>query len=362
MGNQIAYYLLTLGYTVLYKKFQEEQEENDKGKLYSVLKGDVTDLGKAAFWEPMKDKAIYDFRYIISGLTQNLSEITMSEVNLQMIALAQYINTAKNLEDTGRGDCIALCEIPKDKYVLNNKAYTGKTLINKIKGGLDADPTGIIGSTYAAYFVPTVTYNLDSGADFNHNAEFPAAFHYLACAAKAFQNFNEWYAVAGFNRGVSDMPVKSVSARIGDFAINELQPRNGGNAINVVTNIKGNYYLWGNRTSLTIGKELVAQDFLNIRQLVTSIKKELYVRCREFTFDPNSDTLWINFCNSITPLLDKMKGDQGLKDYAIVRGKTNLKATLKAIIRIVPIEAVEDFDLIINLEDSITGTLVNIED
>ena len=109
-----------------------------------------------------------------------------------------------------------------------------------------------------------------------------------------------------------------------------------------------------------MGNDLVASHFLNIRQLCTTIKKQLYVSCRRFTFDPNSDILWINFKNSITPMLDRMKADQGIRDYRIEKIYTDKKATLKARIRIVPIEAVEDFIMEVSLEDSFGETAVTV--
>ena len=51
-----------------------------------------------------------------------------------------------------------------------------------------------------------------------------------------------------------------------------------------------------------------------------------------------------------------MKADQGVRDYKIVKEFTDKKATLKAKIRIIPIEAVEDFDLEVSLEDSFGET------
>jgi hypothetical protein len=104
-----------------------------------------------------------------------------------------------------------------------------------------------------------------------------------------------------------------------------------------------------------VNGDLVASHFLNIRQLCSSLKKQIYVACRRFTFDPNSDVLWINFCNAIKPTLEKMKADQGIKDYAIVK-LAGRKAELKARIRIIPIEAVEDFDIEISLEDNFGET------
>ena len=50
------------------------------------------------------------------------------------------------------------------------------------------------------------------------------------------------------------------------------------------------------------------------------------------------------------------------EDYKFIKVKTAKKATLKAIIRIVPIEAVEDFDISIYLEDSLSGIVVDVDE
>ncbi len=156
---------------------------------------------------------------------------------------------------------------------------------------------------------------------------------------------------------------------MGEIAINALEPRNIASkndpkfACNVIANFRGSYYLWGNRTAHNLGDknspdkgDLVASHFLNIRHLCITLKKQLYTACRSFTFSPNSDTLWFNFINAIRPTLESMKIDQGIRDYKIIKLYTPAKATLKAKIRIIPIEAVEDFDLEISLEDSFGET------
>jgi phage tail sheath protein FI len=180
-------------------------------------------------------------------------------------------------------------------------------------------------------------------------------------------DFAEWYAAAGYTRGVASYTIDHTTVTLGEIAINALEPRNKGTlglhfACNIIANFRGSHYLWGNRTAHPLGdangtdNDLVASHFLNIRQLCATIKKQLYVACRRFTFDPNSDTLWFNFVNAIRPTLDNMKADQGIRDYKILKEYTDKKATLKAKIRIVPIEAVEDFDLTISLEDSFGET------
>jgi hypothetical protein len=57
-----------------------------------------------------------------------------------------------------------------------------------------------------------------------------------------------------------------------------------------------------------------------------------------------------------------MKGDQGIADYKIVKVKNNRKAFLSALIKIVPIEAVEDFDISVYLEDSLDGVVATTEE
>ena len=58
-----------------------------------------------------------------------------------------------------------------------------------------------------------------------------------------------------------------------------------------------------------------------------------------------------------------MKADQGIRDYKILKVTDNpKKATLRAKIRIIPIEAVEDFDLEVSLEDSFGETTANVNE
>lgn len=343
-GNQIAYELLKLGYTVLFKKLDT-----------------IADLADDDFWSPMKDKSIYDFRYVINGLLAG-NEIANSKIK----NLANFINN--NPEGSGRGDCTALCDIGLEAYTdSEGEPLTQAAALVKI----EAAAKRFEASKYAALFAPFVVYNI-ANDDIYANKTFPASFHYLACAAKAAENYNEWYAIAGYTRGVCQYGIESVGCKLGEEAVNALEPRwttaNIDKAVNIIVKIKNNYYLWGNRTAEQLGTkdsddgDLRASHFLNIRQLCTSIKKQVYITCRKYTFDPNSDLLWNNFCNDIRPLLEKMKADQGITDYKFVKINTKEKGILKAKIRIVPIEAVEDFDISLTLEDSITGTATEIRE
>ena len=305
--------------------------------------------------------------YIAEHESTGVTITTFNNINGWIAKLASY-----RKEDTavvpGRGDCVALIELDENCYTVTDSADRPETLIitgiNNMSSSIGED------GAYCALTVPSVYYQIN-----NEKVKFPGAFHYLACFMSSVRSgFAEWYAAAGYTRGVSSYIIDHTSVKLGEIAINALEPRykvqdpirvQPAFACNVIANFRGSYYLWGNRTAAGLGEgeanDLTAEHFLNIRQLCSTIKKQLYVACRRFTFDPNSDTLWINFVNAITPTLDAMKADQGIRDYQIVKEFTDKKATLKARIRIIPIEAVEDFDITVSLEDSFGGVSVTAE-
>lgn len=401
-GNQMAYELIGMGYTVLFKAMTEYSEDQIKASLaeadgsintsstekfeadpknetqvYTDIDGAVVvnanysainQLSDIAFWECLKDKSTYDFRYLVTGLlTHN------DGANKCILEVADHSEEIL-LDDAGihdgRGDCVALIDI-------DSKAYAGKTQSAAIPA--IAKEAAEWASAYAAVFAPYVTYLMSDDKAYKNNKTFPASFHYLACAANsANNNFSEWYANAGYTRGVSKYTIESTGCKFGEIAIQSLEPRfllkvgkelnadgtayndvNTSVAVNLIVKIKSSYYLWGNRTGKKLGTrgasdgDLVAQHFLNIRQLCSTIKKQVYTTCRRLTFDPNSNVLWINFRDLLTPMLEQMKADQGIKDYKIIKNATDRKALLSAKIRIVPIEAVEDFEIGLYLEDSL---------
>jgi len=330
-GNQIAYELINMGYTVLLKGLSLDEK--------------LSTLNSYSWWKCLEDKSIYDFRYIINGLLTDESGNYKTSCDNFISQLA-----------TKRGDCTALVDINEYKY--RGLAQDGaiEPVIADANAHNNADK-------YTAIFAPCVTFSMSDDEEYGNNKTFPGYFYYLACASYASETFNEWYAIAGYTRGICKYSIAAVGCKFGEAAIQELEPRvstNGlGKSVNLITKVKKSFYLWGNRTAeplvqgdLTSGG-LRASHFLNIRQLCSTIKKDVYVACRRMTFDPNSDLLWVNFCNAIRPTLEKMKGDQGVTDYRFVKVKATRKGILTARIKIIPIEAVEDFEIELQLRDSL---------
>lgn len=353
-GNQMAYECIKAGYTVLFIALAKETTDSVAGTDSTIL----TELEKADTYEALKDRSAYDFRYIVNGL---LSENT--EANKLIAQIADF-----------RGDCTALID-------LNEKTYMGQSTQSKRIDALVTAANGcgvndsvlslngidFIEPKYTAIFAPSFCYTKESMPAYNKygNNKFPAVMHYLLCAAYARTNgnYDEWFASAGEVRGICKYNIDSTSIKLGETAMNCLEPRmlpEDGKlkrAVNIIVTHRNNHYLWGNRTAHKLidkdsGGDLVYSHFLNIRQLCSTLKKQIYITCKHLTFDPNSDVLWINFCDSVRPVLEKMKGNQGIVDYKFVRVATSKKATLKAKVRIIPIEAVEDFDIEVSLEDT----------
>lgn len=401
-GNQIAFELLGLGYTVYYMNMGEynptrtafvdasgkevvgaDAEDEDAGitedKQFGLRK--VCDayraLGREPFWAELRDKTTYDFRFVLTGFIDNQEEDKrffdfMKNASSEIVKLASWVQPTEDVFShvRARGDVLALVDL--DETAIRGRLEksaggvenTTKRTINAIKKELRRQNFGGYGK-YAAVFSPSVTYTNNNRADEYGNSNFPASFHYLACFAKSVfaDNYKEWFAIAGFTRGVSAFNIETTAFKLGDIAVQALEPRIelGGKdpinvAINVIVHNRGLYYIWGNRTAHQLdNRELVASHFLNIRQLCISLKKFIYTLCRNFTFDPNSDILWTNFTVALKPLLEVMKANQGIRDYKIERVPTTLKGTLAAKIRIIPIEAVEDFDIEVSLEDSFNG-------
>jgi len=322
LGFKMAKKLLGLGMKVQYVVY--------------ATKYDLEDAESGSdFWGPFEDKGIYDIRFIVSGETSK-------------VITEKMIKTAAE-----RGDAIALIDVPSTEDTVDKiEAWVASIAAVSVTR---ADGTVENGFKYAAAFAPHVVYNGDTTA-------FPGSFNYLSCFATHISRFPAWFAMAGSVRGVSPYTIDSVSLELGDAANAVLQARavNGGTitsahrATNTVCEVRPyGKIIWGNRTLFPLGTGLVASSFLNIRQLCCSIKKTLYRAGRKFSFEPNSDVLWANFQNAIIPLLEEMKSGQGIRGYRIIRESTSAKATLKAKIRIIPIEAVEDFDLTVELSDSI---------
>ena len=88
-----------------------------------------------------------------------------------------------------------------------------------------------------------------------------------------------------------------------------------------------------------------------MRNIVSHIKKTAFLAAKYCMFEQNSDILWLNYTNYISPILDELVSSATLKDYALVQLDTTEKAKLACKIILYPVYAVEAFDITVELAD-----------
>ena len=192
----------------------------------------------------------------------------------------------------------------------------------------------------------------------------PGSFAYLMAMAKATSTgANNWQAYAGANRGKIPYII-SPKQVLSQALIDVLQTRgeNTGEtySINPIATINPfGLIVWGNRTLFdnSAAKGLTASSFLNIRNMCSDIKKRIFIAARQLTFEQNNEILWVNFKSKVTPLLDQMVSSGALSGYELVKKANKKKAELSAIIRLYAIEAIEDFELEVQLADQTSAVI-----
>lgn len=328
--------LLNLNYVVL---IGDLGESNNKASFEKLTNYDN-------FWKQFEDRGLYDIRFIVGCYDEDLADVQdVDDKKAVEVVAENMIKCAAT-----RGDAVALIDTPKDTTSASDIATWCKGLtVDKVKrdddiaNDEDAMP-------YAGAFAPRFTAKeLD-------NTYYPISLGYLSSIALNLSTRPIYQAAAGRIGG--KLPYTNVVTNVdyGDQAIDVLQTRTiGDKCCNVISTIRpfGNI-VWGNRTLHAIESEdLSSKDFLNIRQLACSIKKVGYRTARKYTFEPNDDVLWINFTSDIIPTLNKMKSNRGIRSYRIEKLIDKKLGTLKAKIYVTPIDAVEDFDITIDLRNSI---------
>jgi len=291
----------------------------------------------AVDWTALEDRNLYDIRFLTCGA-------------LKVDISQDMIDCAKN-----RGDCTALVNF-------NEAAFTD---VDYVVADFKALVATIVNGEYAAAFTPAFyTKHVDFTDD--EKVLIPASFAHLFAYARSIKSNPEWFATAGFDRGIIP-ELFELKHTFSTAEVNALQCRtdsdetdNVGIAINATAYVRpaGNI-LYGNRTLKNADaiKKLTATSFLNVRNMLSLVKKVAYEAANKFAFEQNSEVLWVNYKSYIEPTLEKIVHGNGALGYSMSRIKTDVKAKLQAEILIQPIEAVEDIEVAVIMTE--TGTTVN---
>ena len=314
-------------------------------KMYSALEG-LYDSGEA---DGLIDKGNYSFKYLTSG-GYPVYEYNNNSIVNAMMQLAQK-----------RGDCVAFID-----HTDNPDRQSNIDLVGSVYNTVSNDETFMgDNSDFATMFTPWASY-VRTTTDKDNNGRpiksssfrMPASYAYFNALGDSIQTNANWLAIAGSARGVvENLAQNGMTTNIPNGAADAMQPRND-IAVNAITNIKPyGWTIWGNRTlkNNAVNGNLTATSFLNIRNLVSDVKKTAYKVARQLTFEQNNDILWVNFKGLIAPTLDRMLSGYGISGYKIIRDydheKAQEKATVCAQIILHPVYAVEDFYISVILRD-----------
>lgn len=361
----MAKQLLALGVKVLYEVVA--QDENNLTVPASTKSELLNRLSSSSHWAKLYDRALYNPRFLTSGGYESIWSYSgldsegqeykayNTSIALNMLECAHFTAAQDGINHIGRGDCVALIDHVIDLTDVDDIAE----LFNQ--GLSNIQDLGTFGSAFTPWCSHSLTVDTGYISPDDQIAgtwALPGSFTYLAAYATAIASSPTWYAAAGVTRGASPTLVKPL-VEFGERAAASLQSREDGFiAINPVCKIVPyGYRVYGNRTlrqnGLNNKSDLVATSFLNIRNLVSDIKKTSFAACRRMAFEQNTDVLWTNLKAQIVPLLDRMQTGNGIEGYKMIRVPTQKKATVIGRIRIIPIEAVEDFILTVELTDSL---------
>ena len=278
-----------------------------------------------------------------------------------------------------REDAVALIDHTNNP---NRSIYATDTysVVSRVRDEFSNITTEI--GSYGTMFTPwyTCTHDAITGGAGNKyklhdvngsliGAQMPGSLAFLSALAQQLKNYNPWLAVSGVSRG----PVPFCGGLHTNFTLTnnvadsyQIIPGDveslgaASISINPITYIRNyGYCIWGNRTLRNNSSGTKATSFLNIRDIVSDIKKRLYEASQSLLFEQNTDVLWINFKSLITPLLDTMVSNYILSDYSIVKynidpetGQAVPSYKVLSAIRIVPINSVEVFELQVQLENN----------
>lgn len=324
---RMAIHLLGMGMKVLYEAC---------GSDTTKTKADIKTIIEApTFWTGLEDKSKYDIRFLTTG-----GYVTIED------GLAAMATCAKD-----RGDCVALIDHADFETMLST-ARTATAIRSNFEKVFTA---GNDSGKYCSGFTPWCNFSFDGEG----TVEYPATFAYLMAYARSIQTNSEYMAVAGSSRGQIPYLV-APTIEWGDADKDILQgdleeddTGTGALAVNPIMNVEPfGYIVYGNRTCLVSNSGLQATSFLNVRNLVSTLRKLMYTTARRLTFEQNSDVLWVRFKSFITPTLDSMVTGNGINGYKMIKVATSKKATLNAVVQIIPIEAVEYFNLTIEMTDT----------
>lgn len=215
------------------------------------------------------------------------------------------------------GQALQLCERRGDVLFLVDPPFglRPQQVVDWHNGMLLSDLQSAINSSYGALYWGW----LKIFDQFNQiDIWVPPSGHVAGVYSRTARVAEQWFAPAGIQRG------QLLTA----LAV-EYSPTQGerdllygsGNAVNAIVNFpKDGIVVWGQRT---LQRTQSALDRVNVRMLLIYIKKNLIPLLRQYVFEPNDSTLWLQVSSAVGPFLADIQARRGLSGYVVICDATN---------------------------------------
>ena len=328
-------------------------------------------ISKQGFYNELRDKTRFNFKFLTTGSYEN-ALVTNNDPELEVKTMVNICAALKDIDNqSGRGECFTLVDfssdhIGEDFYQDLNSLYSGAFINNEV------EYWKFTFCTYPWVIKKVVSETSEGNTSKIIPLELTGSYAYL----KAFADYIsenpglDYMAIAGYNRGtVGDVEDCTPVVDLGEIDMHILQNDSFSTqavlplTVNPIIKCHdGMYRIWGNRVMLPLDKangEQIYSDqvkdcnyFLNVRHLVSDIKKECYFASTRVSFEPNDDVTWFNFKSIVNPLLDNMVLNRGMEWYSWKRLPADAKGLMKAMLTIKPIEAVESFDITVFIRNT----------
>jgi phage tail sheath protein FI len=197
------------------------------------------------------------------------------------------------------GDCIAIIDVPQ--------TAANSTDCSTFTSDFD--------SSYAAAYWPWVTVE-----DPYTRAQItlPPSGFVLAQYAYNDAVSYPWFAPAGWQRGringIKELTFKADAADRG-IMLND-------SCVNPIVNVAGQgTVIWGQKT---LQKQASVTDRVNVRRMLSYLKKALRQGLLPYVFQPNTPRTWQSVSKAVTSICNRVKNAQGLYDFRVVIDETTV--------------------------------------
>jgi hypothetical protein len=214
------------------------------------------------------------------------------------------------------GQAIQMCQSRGDVLYIVDPPFglRPQQVVDWHNGMLLSDLRQAINSSYGAlYWSWLEVFDQFSG----DNIWIPPSGHVLAVFARTSRVAEQWFAPAGLRRGRLLTPI--------DVEYNATLPERdllygSGNAVNPIVNFpQDGITVWGQRT---LQRTASALDRVNVRMLLSYIKKNLSRALRPFVFEQNDSITWNQARSLSESFLADIKARRGLEDFRVVCDET----------------------------------------